>query len=62
MNEHFNMVRVQMAINQFAENLKVCTDMSDRKCAVMFLANVIGADHANKVACVFGLTDQYYQA
>ena len=50
------------AIVQFSADLDNSITMEDRRDAVRYLANNIGADKANKIAEVFGLTSDYYKA
>jgi len=61
MNKEDMVTMTQIAINKFADNLKLSCDMGDRKQSVVFLANAIGAEDANKIASIFGLKDQYYR-
>lgn len=55
-------VEIRNAIMDFSEDLKASICMEDRREAVGYLAEKIGAKSANKVAEVFGLVDTYYHA
>lgn len=50
------------AIAKFAVDLESSMQMEDRRDAVQYLADKIGSEHANKIAAVFGLVGNYYQA
>jgi hypothetical protein len=50
------------AIAAFATDLQNSIDMGDRKQAVKYLAEKIGAESAKQVAQVFGLRSSYYFA
>lgn len=53
---------IAAAIAAFAADLSNSIDMQDRKAAVGYLSLKVGAEKANQIAAVFGLTDSYYQA
>lgn len=54
--------QIAAAIQQFATDINNSLDMRDRRDAVVYLANKIGAPAANKIADVFGLGSDYYKA
>jgi hypothetical protein len=49
------------AVQQFATDLDNSIMMEDRRESVVYLSNKIGSVNANKLADIFGLTEEYYK-
>lgn len=54
--------QIAQAIANFAINLQGSTTMEERRDSVEWLAEEIGSTAANKIADIFGLTDEWYKA